>query len=201
MSISAYRSYLPAINFMPPLVSGRYYDSVLYSGVTYGTSAFNNLTMGNLFAIPNTVTVSSVGIETTLGTSGSLRFGIYSIDAYGFPNQLVYDTGQGGQTGNVGYVSISISKKLLPGWYWIFVSPSATSGGGIRGSTTGLMHAESGSDLATVNGTAWLGIALTGGNPNIYTNGFPKTWVHLNLIGTTVRSGSGINYWRVIIGV
>lgn len=203
MAISVYRSYLPPLNFMLPMVTGRYYDSLLYTDATLSTVAFSSNAMGNLFAIPNVVTVTSVGIEITGGTSGSLRFGIYTTGDDGFPNTLVLDTGQGGQTGSVGFVSVSTSKKLNPGWYWIFASSSATSLGGIRQSSTGVLHSESGADLSSLTGTAFLGISLTGGSPNLYNVGFPEMWIHLNSISGSgqVRSDTGISYWRIMIGV
>lgn len=203
MAISVYRSYLPPLNFMLPMVTGRYYDSLLYSDATLSTVAFSSFAMGNLFAIPNVVTVTSVGIEVTGGTSGSLRFGIYTMGNDGFPDMLVLDTGQGAQTGNIGFASVSISQKLNPSWYWVFASSSATSVGGIRQSTTGVLHSESGADLSSLAGTAFLGISITGGNPNLYNVGFPKTWIHLNSISASgqVRSDTGVGYWRIMIGV
>lgn len=204
MTISTYRSYLPALDFVLPMATGRYYDSLLFSGVTLATVAFGNVAMGELFAIPNVVTVTSIGIEITSGTSGSLRAGVYTMNSDGFPGTLVSDVGQGAQTGAVGFAGISTSLTLNPGWYWIFVSSSATSLGGIRQSSTAVIHSQSGASFDSVNGTvAFLGIGLTAGNPNLYNIGFPNTWVHLNSVsgGSQTRSDTGIGYWRIMIGV
>jgi hypothetical protein len=95
------------------------------------------------------VTVTSIGVESTVGAaSSSVRLGLYTADESGLPNKLIIDGGTASTTGT-GFASVSVSKFLRQGWFYI----ASTFGGGAPTVRTSVAMFMSGLGVADVSDT------------------------------------------------
>jgi hypothetical protein len=126
----------PSFGFLP-LVSNNYYMS--QKGTTTGLNGTASTLFFSPIFIPNSVTINQMSFyATTITTSGSIRLGIYN-DLNGSPSTLVLDAGLVAFTVALAN-SVTVSKVLTPGWYWlcgVLISGNATFFGY---SPTGNMH-------------------------------------------------------------
>lgn len=114
---TSFRSPYP---FALPLVSGRFYDSSLNNGALTTGATKNNL-YAIPFLIPAPITITAIGVETTIAASaGSLaRLGVYKTDDDNwYPHVLVLDAGTIAIDAAAGFQSVSISLEIESGWHW-----------------------------------------------------------------------------------
>ena len=97
---------MPSPLFFPIPLAGRLYDGMLGAGsLTTLAVAANTLYATPLF-IPDTITVSALGVEVTTFATGNVRLGLY-YDLAGQPGTLLLDggaTSTGGATSAGGSV-------------------------------------------------------------------------------------------------
>lgn len=110
-----------------PFVTGRFYSGSVQIG------ALSTATMGtSIYAIPipipHPVTVTSIGVESTVASSASglLRFAIYNSDPVScLPHIRRVDSGTVASDAT-GFLSASISVVLAAGWHWLVASNYAS---------------------------------------------------------------------------
>lgn len=156
--------------FWPPHQSGRLNDSSIAAGaLTTVTHTADTLFATPIF-IPATITYTTLGIEVTTASSGSVRLGIYT-DNGGVPNTLVVDGGATFTSTPAQFRSVTISQVLSPGWYWLasLTSVSPTVRALTQSSGLHLMGFSSGTDT-TVHG-GWSVSKAYGALPSTFTGG------------------------------
>lgn len=162
--------FLPALSLLP-WVTGRFY------GVPRGSTQAAVLTvLGTIYAYPifisGKVTVASLNVNVTTGTTGGKARGALFYDVDGYPGAIVPGT----DTGDLDASSTALVSKtgltavLDSGWYWygsIYTASSTMPQ--VSGSTAiyaSTLNAMLGSDTAahalTASGEAGTGIAKTG---------------------------------------
>lgn len=201
--IKQHRTHFPAFDFVPKWVSGRYYDSIAFIA-SYSANAFGNTASGCIFAIPNAVTLTTLGIEvTTLAAGGFLRLALYNADSESlWPTTLLYQTDAATlQTDSTGFKSVNPGLYVRPGWYWGFVACTLTATYGLRtASVSGnTLQSFSVTDPNTVSGAGALSIGLSGFNPVLANVGFPKTFFDHSHTGSVITSGQ--HGARIMLGV
>lgn len=123
---------VPAARLAPPLqpqlpmrTGGTFYYSSLFIGGG-NTAAVRNTLYATPFYVATPTTFVSIGVVTTGTASALVDLGIYA-DAGGVPGALVLDAGTV-STATSGFKTITISKKLTPGWYWLACAMQGAAG-------------------------------------------------------------------------
>jgi len=99
-----------------PWTTGAYYATS--SAKSLSASTANTLGVTPIY-VPNTITATSLSIQcTAFTTAGLVRMGIYNSGSNGQPSTLLLDAGTVNVT-SIATFSITISRSLAPGWYWL----------------------------------------------------------------------------------
>lgn len=158
--------------FWPPQATGNYYSTSIATATLTTLTVTSGLMYAIPILIPQTVTVTSIGIEVTTFASGNVQLGMYN-DGGGYPGSLKFDAGNTATGTSNNFKSIgSLSQALVPGIYWIAGIFSATPG--VRALTTSSslhwLGASSGTD--TTIHTAITVSQAYGALPNPFTGGY-----------------------------
>ncbi len=128
-------NFIPPMPWVTPWVAGRFYDcSVMIP--TLSTSVHNTQTWCEPFFIPQAITLSSVGIEVTVGaTAGGLfRFAVYnSRYETWMPWQRLADLGTTASD-TTGFLFVSATSVYIaqPGCYWFCSACSGATTATVR---------------------------------------------------------------------
>ena len=116
---------MPSPLFFPIPLAGRLYDGMLGAGsLTTLAVAANTLYATPLF-IPDTITVSALGVEVTTFATGNVRLGLY-YDLAGQPGTLLLDGGATSTGTSNGFKSVAVSQALSAGTWWLAAVFDAT---------------------------------------------------------------------------
>lgn len=175
---SSVRTQDAAPRFLP-WVTGRYYTCPI--DTTLGTGAASNALMrGVPIYVPNPtgVTITAIGVEITAGGTGSTaRFGIYGMLPSGLPGPLILDGSTVATTGT-GFTSVTVSKFLRQGWYFIASVNTGTAPTVRRftGATASLSWLGVQSSSETSAATGYIALNDATACTNYVTNGLPGMW-------------------------
>lgn len=178
-----------------PWVTGRFYG--LPFGRSTGTAT---VALTSLFALPiyvpniSGITITALGLEITAGgTSSSQRLALYNSDSNGNPFALVLDGGTVATTGT-GFLSVSVSKFLRQGWYWLANGHAGSGAPTVRRVTSPVatLGADVPTDLGLMQGLLAVGTAA--GVTDIVNNGFPGHFPMFN-------AGPTANMNRLMVGI
>ena len=126
----------------PVMVANRYYSHPFVETLTTGTKVADRLFAVPIF-IPDTCTITKIGIEQTTGVAGNCRLGIYNMGSDTMPSTLRLDAGVV-TTDSTAEKEIAISHSITQGWYFLV---ALFDTGGASASTRGFSALSNGSFL------------------------------------------------------
>lgn len=112
-------------NFASPnvggIIVGRYYDNALQGNNSSSSSTSSNRVEMSPFYTSTPLRIDRIGVAISTGSSGSsLRCFIYSADAEGWPDELLYEGDSNLSGASTGYVSHTLDFTFDSGrQYWI----------------------------------------------------------------------------------
>lgn len=201
--ITIARNFIPPLPLAVPWATGRYYGCSL-NITTFNTATLKNFYSTTPFLVPNTVTATSIGVETTASASaGSLgRLAIYYMsDTEWYPGALLKDFGTFALDPAAGFQAITISQVLYPGWYWAsLASDNPTTGATYRTiQATNGVHALSVATTDNISAISSINIAMNSFGAILVGAGFPNEFTKIT--NNQILASSGQAVPRVLIGV
>lgn len=186
----------------PAWVSGRFYDSFIFAAGT-GTVAAGTNIFTLPFLVPNTVTVTAIGCEVTIAATASTvaRFAIWDCGEQGWPRSLLID-GSTVAVDATGFRSVTISRVLYPGLYWVSIAQQSAGTNATFRSVNTSTHAISYADRDAPSGAGGMGISSFDSSGVYAVNGFPAEFFVYTSGGfsnTIVQPGTACP--RIMLGV